>query len=287
MPGTLFVVATPIGTLEDLTFRALRTLREVHLIAAEDTRRTSKLLAHYEIRKPLVSLHEHNEARESPRLVERLLNGQDIALVSDAGTPGISDPGQHLVAAARSAGVRIVPVPGASAITAVLSASGLPGGTGTFMGFPPYSGQARKDWLDSLRDEPGKVVFFESPHRIARTMGEVAQLSVMRPIIVGRELTKIHETLVEWDSKSPFDIADDAKGEFVVVVGQIVGPSNEDIDAGEAQRIFGLITEHVTNDAEAATRAVAAIVERPVRRVRSAIKKARILSRRAADEGRA
>src|SRR5690348_4824846 len=129
MPGTLFVVATPIGNLEDVTFRALRTLREVDLIAAEDTRRTRKLLSHYDIHRPLVSVREHNEARESARLVSRLARGESIALVSDAGTPGIADPGARLVAAARAAGVRVVPIPGPSAVTAALSASGFPADT--------------------------------------------------------------------------------------------------------------------------------------------------------------
>src|SRR5580765_2190222 len=153
MPGTLCVVATPIGNLEDLTFRALRTLREVDVIAAEDTRRTAKLLAHYEIRKSMVSLHEHNETRESPRLVARMLTGESIALVSDAGTPGIADPGATLVSAARAAGVPIVPIPGPSAIAAALSVSGVSGSEFLFAGFPPSSGQAREEWLDQVGQE--------------------------------------------------------------------------------------------------------------------------------------
>ncbi|MEO8481803.1 MAG: 16S rRNA (cytidine(1402)-2'-O)-methyltransferase [Acidobacteriota bacterium] len=280
MPGTLFVVATPIGNLEDLTFRALRILREVHLIAAEDTRRTSKLLAHYDIQKPLVSLHEHNESRETPQLVERLCRGEDIALVSDAGTPGISDPGQHLVAGARTAGVAVVPIPGPSAITAILSASGLPGTKFTFMGFPPSSGQEREDWLSAIKDEVGIVVFFESPHRVGRTMNDVATLSVDRPIVIGRELTKIHESLVLWDKNEALPPAGDAKGEFVVVIGQKSVAHKDGVDGTEADRLFGLITEHVTTDEDAALRGVASLLQRPVKRVRSAIKKARILKRR-------
>ena len=137
MPGTLFVVATPIGNLEDFTFRGVRTLREVDLIAAEDTRRTAKLLAHYDIKKPVVSLREHNEVRESTRLVARMLAGENVALVSDAGTPGIADPGARLVAAARASDVRVVPIPGASAVAAALSATGLPGDQFLFLGFAP------------------------------------------------------------------------------------------------------------------------------------------------------
>ncbi len=281
MSGTLFVVATPIGNLEDLTFRALRTLREVDLIAAEDTRRTSKLLAHYEIQKPLVSLREHNESRETPRLVGRLAEGQNVALVSDAGTPAISDPGEHLVAAARTAGILVVPVPGPSAITAVLSASGLPGSPFTFMGFPPSSGLEREEWFSSIQDEPGTVVFFESPHRIARTMGEAANLFGKRHIIVGREISKIHEKLVTWDKIGPIAGSGGLKGEFVVVVGPDPGVASGDVDGFEANRIVGLITEQGGFDDEAGVRGAAAILNLPVRRVRNAVKKARISLKRA------
>jgi 16S rRNA (cytidine1402-2'-O)-methyltransferase len=216
MPGTLFVVATPIGNLEDLTFRALRVLREADLIAAEDTRRTSKLLAHYEIRKSMVSLHEHNEHREAPRLVERIQAGATVALVSDAGTPGISDPGAKLVAAAREAGVHVVAVPGPSAVTAALSVTGLEASTFLFLGFPPPSGAARSKWMERLKAEPGPVVFFEAPHRIRRTVADLAE--VERPIFIHRELTKIHETYVIQPKTA--DIQE--RGEFAVVVGSRV-----------------------------------------------------------------
>ncbi|HSF99640.1 MAG TPA: 16S rRNA (cytidine(1402)-2'-O)-methyltransferase, partial [Vicinamibacterales bacterium] len=194
MAGTLFVVATPIGNLEDLSFRALRTLREVDLVAAEDTRRTAKLLARYEVRKPLVSLREHNEAREAPRLLGRLSEGTSIALVSDAGTPGISDPGARLVRAAREAGLPVVPIPGPSAITTALSVSGVSASEFVFLGFPPSSGPPRVNWLAKLATEDRTVVFFESPHRIERTIREI--LEVKQPIYVHRELTKIHEDFV-------------------------------------------------------------------------------------------
>src|SRR5687768_13736725 len=191
MPGTLFVVATPIGNLEDLSMRALRTLREVDLIAAEDTRRTSKLLAHYEIQKPLASLHEHNEAREAIRLISKLETGLNIALVSDAGTPGISDPGSHFVAQARHAGIPVVPIPGPSAAVAAISAAGLPSDSFLFVGFPPSGGSARDRWFDRVAAEVGVVVFYESPHRIRRTMDELAEYLVGRQIVVCRELTKV------------------------------------------------------------------------------------------------
>ncbi|HET9371925.1 MAG TPA: 16S rRNA (cytidine(1402)-2'-O)-methyltransferase [Vicinamibacterales bacterium] len=217
MTGTLFVVATPIGNLEDLTFRALRVLREADLIAAEDTRRTSKLLAHYEIRKSMISLHEHNEHREAPRLVERIQAGATVALVTDAGTPGISDPGAKLVAAAREAGVHVVAVPGPSAVTAALSVTGLETSTFLFLGFPPPSGAARSKWMERLKAEPGPVVFFEAPHRIRRTIADLTGV-VERPIFVHRELTKIHETYV----LRPKTANIPEKGEFVVVVGSRV-----------------------------------------------------------------
>jgi 16S rRNA (cytidine1402-2'-O)-methyltransferase len=283
MPGTLFVVATPIGNLEDLTFRALRTLREVHLIAAEDTRRTSKLLAHYEIQKPLVSLHQHNEHHEAPKLVLRLAGGEDIALVSDAGTPGISDPGQHLVSLAREAGIHIVPVPGVSAITAALSVSGLTGTRFTFLGFPPSSGKSRREWLDSLRDEPGTIVFFESPHRIGRTLSELKETVGERPIIVNREITKKFEELVVLTNSWHDESASSGIGEFVVIVGPIIAESPADVDGHSAGLMIGLITETLSISDEAGLRAVAAIIETSVQKLRKAIKKARILEKRSTE----
>ncbi len=196
MTGTLFVVGTPIGNLEDLTFRALRTLKEVDVIAAEDTRRTSKLLAHYEVRKTLVSVHEHNEHREIPRILERIGRGDSVALVTDAGTPGIADPGARLVEAAHRAGVRVVPIPGPSAVAAALSISGFNADEFVFMGFPPRSGRAREDWLRRLKGDSRVVVFFEAPHRIARTIADLSDTTVKRPILLGKEITKIYEILV-------------------------------------------------------------------------------------------
>ena len=196
MPGTLFVVATPIGNLEDLTFRARRVLMEVDLIAAEDTRRTSKLLAHYEIRKPLISLHEHNEFHESPKLVRRLAAGESIALVSDAGTPGIADPGARLVRAAREANIPIVPIPGASAVAALMSVAGAEHTEFTFFGFPPPKGTARSEWFTRVAATGHTCVFFEAPHRISQTLQDCKEYLVKKQILVGKELTKLNELLV-------------------------------------------------------------------------------------------
>ncbi len=235
--GTLFIVATPIGNLEDLSFRALRTLKEVQLIAAEDTRRTGKLLSHYQIRCPMVSLREHNEHRNTPGLLARLQAGESIALVTDAGTPTISDPGSGLVRAAREVGIRVVPIPGPSAVTTALAASGFPADRFAFMGFAPRSGSARETWLAALSKEPGTVVFFESPHRVAHALEEVKRAVGKRPILALRELTKIHESLVLYPIQSV-----PSKGEFTIVVGPMdAGASSADqpqIDPGLASGLL-------------------------------------------------
>lgn len=279
MVGTLYVVATPIGNLEDLTFRALRTLREVDLVAAEDTRRTSKLLAHYEVRKPLVSLHEHNENRESPHLIEKLQSGLAVALVSDAGTPTIADPGYHFVAAARAAGIAVVPIPGASAVAAALSVSGQPADQFTFLGFPPTGGAARDRWFDRLANESTTAVFYESPHRILRTLAETSEYVGKRQIIVARELTKLNETLVIWHINEPVR----EQGELVVVVGpdQKVDPTEP--DASKVTEFIGQITELIGLDEAAAVKLAAAHFEIPGAKVRKLLKKGRILGKRSSD----
>src|SRR5215510_7713292 len=166
MPGTLYVVATPIGNLEDVTLRALRILREVPLVAAEDTRRTARLLQHYSISTRTTSLHEHNERTKTPALISRLASGESIALVSDAGTPVISDPGAHLVAEAHRVGVPVEPIPGPNAAIAALSASGLADESFLFAGFPPSRSKARQQWLAEFAMEPHTLIFYEAPHRI-------------------------------------------------------------------------------------------------------------------------
>jgi 16S rRNA (cytidine1402-2'-O)-methyltransferase len=186
MPGILYVVATPIGNLEDITLRALRILRDVSVIAAEDTRRTARLLQQYSISTPTTSLHEHNERQRSVQLVARLEAGDSVALVSDAGTPVVSDPGLKLVQAVRAAGIRVEPVPGPSAALAALSASGVPADTFVFMGFPPAKAGARRRWLEALADETRPVILYEAPHRITGLLGDMAELWPARRVAIQR-----------------------------------------------------------------------------------------------------
>ncbi len=274
MPGTLFVVATPIGNLEDLTFRALRVLREVDLIAAEDTRRTARLLARYDVSKPVVSLREHNEARETPRLLARLTGGESVALVSDAGTPGIADPGARLVREVRASGIPVVPVPGPSAVTAALSVSGIESVQFVFMGFPPSSGKDRKEWFDQLSEETRTVVFLEAPHRVRRTLKEVIEL-VKRPIIVLREITKLHEKLVECTKKSQIDSIVE-KGEFTVVVA----PTQRrqlSIDRKALYSMFCKLGEQACFDDDQAIALAACVMGIERNRARNMIRKEAIL----------
>jgi 16S rRNA (cytidine1402-2'-O)-methyltransferase len=218
MPGILYVVATPIGNLEDITFRAIRVLREVAVIAAEDTRRTARLLQHYSISTPTTSLHEHNERARTPAVIDRLMRGESVALVSDAGTPVVSDPGALLVAAAHGAGIRVEPIPGPSAALAAVSASGLQGDQVLFVGFPPSRATARKRWLEELKDEPRIVVFFEAPHRILDTLADLLTIFGDRVIAIGRELTKAHEELVVKPISLQLQHFSEPRGEFTVVV---------------------------------------------------------------------
>jgi 16S rRNA (cytidine1402-2'-O)-methyltransferase len=191
--GTLFIVATPIGNLEDMTIRAIRVLREVHLIAAEDTRRTRVLLDNYQIPTPMTSLHDWNESQKSALLLAKLHAGEDVAYVSDAGTPGISDPGYILVREAISHGIRVTPVPGASALIAALSVSGLPMDSFTFFGFLPSKAGKRRQFLTALRDEGKTLVFYESPHRLLSALRDIQELLGEREVVVSREITKMYE----------------------------------------------------------------------------------------------
>jgi 16S rRNA (cytidine1402-2'-O)-methyltransferase len=218
MPGILYVVATPIGNLEDVTLRALRILRDVSLIAAEDTRRTGRLLQHYSISTRTTSLHEHNEREKTAHLVERLLSGESIALVSDAGTPVISDPGEGLVEAARTAGIRVESIPGPSAVIAAVAASGLAAREFTFLGFPPARSKDRKRWLAAAATEARLVVFFEAPHRIRATLAELQGVAGDRIVALARELTKIHEELVIQPISLLLKQFSDPIGEFTVLL---------------------------------------------------------------------
>lgn len=194
--GTLYLVATPIGNLEDITLRALRVLREVALVAAEDTRHTRKLLTHHGIPARLVSLHEHNERTRAPEIVARLLAGESVALVSDAGTPGLSDPGVELVQQAAAAGIAVVPLPGPSAFVAALAASGLPTAPATFLGFLPSSTTSRQRLLDAHRMLPHTMIVYEAPHRLLKTLAAIREAwGDDRRLAVARELTKVHEEI--------------------------------------------------------------------------------------------
>ena len=246
MPGTLFVVATPIGNLEDITVRALRVLREVAVIAAEDTRRTAHLLARHAIATPTTSLHEHNEAGKSGALIARLQRGDDIALVSDAGTPTVSDPGGLLIRAAIDAGLRVEPVPGPSAVLAALAASGLPTDSFAFIGFPPTRSKDRKLWFERIKVLGGTIVFFEAPHRIQATLHEILREIGDCQTVVARELTKVHEELVRGPISKVSQHVGEGRGEFTVVLN--IGQTTElitvaDLDSVSLASEFGVITK--------------------------------------------
>ena len=223
--GTLFLVATPIGNLEDVTLRALRILRTADLVAAEDTRHTAKLLTHYDIRTPTPSLHEHNEHEKVPALVARLLCGATIALVTDAGTPSVSDPGFRLASAAIAARVRVEAIPGASAVLAALVASGLPTDAFVFAGFAPPKSTARQGWFTALADERRTIVFFEAPHRIVAALGDALHVLGDRTVAVGRELTKLHENWVRGPISDVLHVLGEPRGEYTVVVAGLTDES--------------------------------------------------------------
>ena len=220
MAGLLYIVATPIGNLEDITLRALRVLKEVHVIAAEDTRHTQTLLDHYGITTPLTSYHEHNERSKVRSLIERLARGENIALVSDAGTPAISDPGYRLVGAAIREKLTVVPIPGASAALAVLSASGLPSDRFTFEGFLPASKQERKNKLQALKGETRTMIFYEAPHRLKESLEDLLEIFGDREISIGREVSKLHEEFLRGAvSAILLELAErGVKGELTLVV---------------------------------------------------------------------
>ena len=247
-PGTLHVVATPIGNLGDLSPRALDTLRTVAAICAEDTRHTRQLLAHYGLERPLVALHEHNEEQLAEKLVARLQGGESLALVSDAGTPLVSDPGFRLVRAARAAGIAVSPVPGACAFVAALSVAGLPSDRVVFEGFLPAKGNARRERLTPLAAETRTLAFYESAHRIEETLADMATIfGGERRAVVARELTKLFETvldgtLAELHARVSAD-PNQRKGEFVVLV---MGASeDEDARIVECKRLYAKLGQHL------------------------------------------
>ena len=223
MPAALYLVATPIGNLEDITVRALRILKdEVDRIACEDTRHSRKLLDRYGIEKPLVSYHQHNERERGEELLAALRAGERIALISDAGTPLISDPGYRLVAAAAAAGIAVIPIPGASAILTALCASGLPTDAFAFGGFlPPKQGQRRKA-LEAWADSPATLVFYEAPHRIIEALDDIGIVLGERPVVLARELTKMHEEFLRGTAREVRDQLNTAntRGEMVLLIGR-------------------------------------------------------------------
>lgn len=246
--GTLHVVATPIGHLDDISPRALATLRGADAVCAEDTRHTRQLLAHFGIERPLVALHEHNEDALAERIVARLQAGESLALVSDAGTPLVSDPGYRLVAAARAAGVRVSPVPGACALVAALSVAGLPSDRFAFEGFLPAKAGARRERLAQLAGETRTLLFYESSHRIEECLADaVAVIGPERPAAIARELTKLFETvldgtLADLHARVAAD-PDQRRGEFVLIV-QGVGDAAE-AKVAEGRRVYALLNQHL------------------------------------------
>jgi 16S rRNA (cytidine1402-2'-O)-methyltransferase len=222
-PGTLYVVATPIGNLEDITYRAVRVLKEADLIACEDTRHTAKLLHHYGIDKPTVSYHEHNEAARAEELVAKLTAGLNVAQVSDAGMPGISDPGYRVIHLAIEHGVQVVPIPGASALVAALAGSGLPTDSFQFLGFLPAKSGQRRTLLESLRAATHTTIVYEAPHRIAETMKDIVELlGAERPVALARELTKVHEEFIRGAAGEVLRRIQEheLKGEMTLLIGR-------------------------------------------------------------------
>jgi 16S rRNA (cytidine1402-2'-O)-methyltransferase len=240
--GVLYVVATPIGSLDDITRRALRILSEVDLIACEDTRQTRKLLEHYQITTPMISYHEHNEAARAEELVRKLEEGVKIAQVSDAGTPGISDPGYRMIKLAIDRGMMVVPVPGASALIAALAGSGLPTDAFEFRGFLPAKSGQRKTVLESFKSAAHTIVLYEAPHRIRETMEDiVAMLGPSRRVVVARELTKIHEEFIRGTAAAVLARvqARELKGEITLLIGG--GESSP--EAAETKDLRGRLSE--------------------------------------------
>ena len=244
--GTLYVVATPIGNLDDISARALKVLRDVSLIAAEDTRHSVRLLQHFGIETPLAACHEHNEREQGGRFLTRLQAGDDVALISDAGTPLISDPGYHLVRQARAAGVQVVPVPGACALIAALSAAGLPSDRFVFEGFLPAKAAGRRGRLEGLLEESRTLIFYEAPHRLLECIEDMASIfGSERPALLARELTKTFETLkgLPLGELREFVAADSnqQRGECVLLVAGKPAPEGDEVVDAQTLRVLDLL----------------------------------------------
>lgn len=267
VPGTLYVVGTPLGNLEDMTFRAVRVLRQVDLIAAEDTRHTGKLLHHFQIDTPQTSYHAHNSRQRAPELVQRLQAGKAIALVSDAGMPGISDPGYELVQACREAGLTVSPVPGPTASITAISASGLPTDRFVFEGFLPAKGIARRDRLEALTSEARTLILYEAPHRLRQTLEDLrTALGDERPLVLGRELTKRYEELWQGSIAAAIEryTEQTPQGEFTLVIaGKAAAATLSDADIrSELHRLLAQGLSHSD-----ASRQLARQADLPRRRV--------------------
>jgi 16S rRNA (cytidine1402-2'-O)-methyltransferase len=237
VPAPLYIVSTPIGNLEDITYRAVRVLREVSLIACEDTRHTRTLLEHYGIQKPTISYHDHNETERSPELVARMLAGESVALVTDAGTPLLSDPGYRLVSTAILNEIPVLPVPGPSAALTALAGSGLPTDAFHFGGFLPHKPGQRAKVLEALSGEEATLVFYEAPHRILEALAAIEETLGPRAVVVARELTKVHEEFLRGTAgeiRAQLAVREGVKGEFTILIGKATQPPPDDTPVHEA-----------------------------------------------------
>ena len=216
--GILYIVATPIGNLEDITLRAIRVLKEVDLIAAEDTRHTLKLLNHLNISKPMISYHRHNEEDRVDELLEKLKKSKNIALVSDAGTPGICDPGEEIIKKCIEEGIKIIPVPGACAFVNALVTSGIDTNEFTFLGFLPLNKKSRKNKLNEIKNSNKTIIIYEAPHKLKNTLKDLDSILQERKIVIAREITKIHEEYIRGTAKEILSISDNLKGEMVLII---------------------------------------------------------------------
>jgi len=255
----LYLVATPIGNLEDITLRALRTLKEVDLIACEDTRQTQKLLSHYGIEKRTISYHEHNEATRSAELLLQLEQGSSIALVSDAGMPGVSDPGYRLVSAAITHNIHVVPIPGASAFLSALVASGLPTDSFRFSGFLPEKSGKRRKVLESIADSPRTQIFYEAPHRVLESLQDIiATLGSGRHVVVAREITKLYEEFIRGSAAEVLEILkqrDEVRGEITLLIGKAEDGEMPAVEQKSVRdRIRDLMTSEGLDEKEAMKR---------------------------------
>lgn len=265
MSGTLYIVATPIGNLEDMTFRAVRILKEVDLIAAEDTRHSRKLLSHFGITTVLTSYYDHNQALKGERILATLHEGKQVALISDAGTPCISDPGYQLVRDALAEGIKVVPIPGPCAAVTALSAAGLPTNSFTFAGFPPNKEGKRRSFLASLATAHGTVVLYEAPHRLAATLADISTILGERQVVVARELTKLYEELLLGNTVQVRELVQDGRERGEVVILIAAADENSVVHEGlsvEEQLAVTLTKGHTVKEAAALVAAATGLPRR-------------------------